>query len=267
MNKNILISALLFSIWPAWAWQENDFAAGGAETSRTMAFAQQHLEIGVGITYTRLRETTRREFDEEGVFTGGFLGSIDKLHVEQENMLTPIIRLKWNEYFGLQIGYTSFAARTTTFWDGHTDGNFKLSGPTFEVYARARPMSGFAPYASVGVAVLNGNFQHDELWHNGFSPRNPEAYRGWVNAGRPAWPNGGYRRNIDLSNTTALLISGGCVYHISENWMIDLSVQYMSVDVDADFYLSWYDSNRRDQGSYTIPMSNVSTTLGIVYRF
>jgi opacity protein-like surface antigen len=232
-----------------------------------LEFVSGRLELGVGVNHVRLRETTRREFNNEGVFTGGFLGSIDQLHVQQRGILAPIVRLKFNENFGFQLGYRSYGARTTTFWNGHSDGSFQVNGPTLELFAKTKPIAGFSPYGAVGIAVLNGNFNHDELWHNGFSPLNPDAYRGWVNAGRPAWPNGGYRRTIDVDNTTALLLTGGCMYHINDQWKIDLSVQYMKADVDANYYLSWYGENRRDQGDFTIPMSNLNATLAVVYRF
>jgi hypothetical protein len=238
-----------------------------ARSGSASRFLSERIELGLGLTYTQLRQTTRRDYNEAGEFTGGFLGSIDRLHVEQSCVLAPLLRVKWNEHVGIQIGYTAFGAKTATFWDGHSDGSFRLSGPTFELYARSKSASDFSPYAAVGVAVLSAGFRHDELWHNGFSPRNPQAYRDWVAEGRPTWPNNGYRRTIVAEDAVAVLLSGGCMYRMTDKWLIDFSARYMKVDIDANYYLSSYGSITQDRGVYSIPMSNVSLTLSLVYDF
>ncbi len=230
-------------------------------------FLEHHIEVGFQISGFRLKEPKRREFNVDGQFTGGFLGSIDRLNEQQRLVPTPFLRLKFHEYGGIHVGYTAVRARTTTYWDGHSDGTFDLGGPTFELFVRYKLPNDFAPYAAIGIALLSANFKHDELWHNGFSPANPQAYRDWVGAGRPAWPNGGYKRTIRVGNTTAWMLSGGCAYYLTEHWVVDLGIQYTAAEVEANYYLSWYDTIRRDQGDFTIPMDNWSLLLRMGYDF
>jgi opacity protein-like surface antigen len=229
-------------------------------------FTRERVEVGMRSAYVQLYEPRRRDYDRQGEFTGGFLGSIDKLSEKQNLMPTPFVRVTFNDAVGLQIGYASLAAKTATYY-GHSDGTIELDGPTFELYCRYRMPSGLIPYGAFGLAPLRANFKHDGLWHHGFSPGDPEAYDNWVADGKPAWPNGGYRRTIKLSNATAWMLSAGCAYALNENWSVDVGLRHMAVDVDANYYLSRYGENRQDRGSYTFPMSNGSLLMSMAYDF
>lgn len=241
-------------------------AAWEPMANQTVAFARNHLEAGVQVSYFSLYEPTRRRFDGSGRFTGGFLGSIDKLSERQSFTPLPFVRIKLNDRAGLNVSYTTLEARTSTYY-GHSDGSIKLRGIAFEAYYRHRLPSGLIPYVALGIAPFRANFNHNELWHNGFSPASPEAYDAWVADGRPAWPNGGYQRTISLGDPIAWTAAAGCAYAINPQWMLHLGWRHMDVDVDADFYLSWYGGNRRDQGSYTFPLSHGSFQLGAAYTF
>lgn len=237
-----------------------------SRSDKLRSFIEDHVEVGLELSYFKLQTTTKREFDETGRFTGGFLGSIDKLHAKQHKRPIPFLRLHVNRFSGIQLGYTFLNAKTSTYY-GHSDGTFRLRGLTMEMFARHRFESGFAPYVAVGLAHLNAKFDHSELWHNGFSPNNPQPYRHWVSAGRPQWPNNGYQRTIALSDTMAWTLSGGCAYYLYPNWVANVGIRYMATDVDANYYLSWYGGSRRDQGTYKFPLDNLAFQLSVSYDF
>ncbi len=247
----------------------NDGESGSRDfsTDGLREFAQNHLEIGLRTSHFRLRTRKKHEYDGDGRFIGGFMGSINRLSEQQDYKPLPFVRIHINDTFGIQLGYTRFDVKTSTYWSGHSDGTFKLRGPTLKLYASHSLSSGLEPYIGAGVARLNASFRHDELWHNGFSPNNPEAYEAWVEAGRPEWPNGGYRRTISPKDTTAWIVSGGSRYPIHENWNLDLGLRYMRAEIDTDFYLSWYETRRQDQGRYTFPMDNWSLLFSVSYDF
>ncbi len=236
-------------------------------SARASALAENRLEIGVRASYFHLLEKTRREYDDQGRFTGGFLGSIDTLSEKQDPRPMPFARVLFNDWSGMQIGYASLGAKTSTFWDGHSDGTIELRGPAFELFARARLAHGFSPYAFFGIAPLRANFKHDDLWHNGFSPGNREAYDAWVAAGKPKWPNGGYRRTIALKDTIGWTLAAGCAYALPRRWSAQLDYRYMAADVKANYSLSWHGRNRQNRGNYTFPMSHHGVSLGVGYAF
>lgn len=248
-------------------WERDGEARAANPAGGLRDFLENHVEMGLRVTHFRLRTREKHEYDDDGRFTGGFMGSINRLSERQDYRPLPVLRIRINDTLGMQLGYTRFDVKTSTYWSGHSDGTFRLRGPTLKLFARHVLPSGLEPYAAAGIARLNASFRHDELWHHGFSPNDPSTYEAWVDAGRPAWPNGGYRRTISPKDTTAWIFSGGSRYPIADNWNLDVGLRYMVAEIDADFHLSWYETRRQDRGRYTFPMDNWSFLFSVSYDF
>ncbi|HMP89156.1 MAG TPA: hypothetical protein PJ991_03085 [Kiritimatiellia bacterium] len=228
------------------------------------------LAIGFRSTYFDLTDDKKGEFRADGSFVNGsgFLGSIVELDARQNYMPLPYIQWFFSEYFALELGYERLKARTVRYTDGGSDGTFKLNGPSIQALGFLPNESAFTPFIGVGVIFFNADFDHDGLWHNGFGGGNAqENYNNWRASGSPAWPNGGYRRNIDASNTTAYFFSFGTSYDITENIILELFIRYMKAEVDGHFYLSRYDEIFQDSGTTTFPLDNWSGQLGIKWLF
>jgi opacity protein-like surface antigen len=234
-------------------------------------FLANRLEIGFRMTYFSLTDPKK---------DSGFLGSINELEEDQVSTPYPYLRYYFTKYVGLEVGYDQLRAitrKSTTapadFPDykksKDSDGALNLEGPVLELLARYPNSSRFTPYAGAGVIFYSAEFEMESWWHNGFQAYFDPDYQTWVEEGKPEWPNGGYRRTITLSDTTAYLVSGGCAVKIWRGIEIDAEVRYVQADADAHYTLSHYgniDPNG-DFGTFNFPLDNTAYQMSLKYSF
>lgn len=208
------------------------------------------LQIG---TRSVLRVLT----DEDSGMIGGtqgsgtFLGTIYALDEEQNYApLKPFVTFYFAKYIGIELAYDEIEALTlaTNYGDVtsiKTDGPVSLSGPTLSLLGRIPNESAFTPYGGIGIGFFSGDFDEDSAWEGSADSR---------------------FRQMDVDNATALLLTIGTTYAFTPNWLVDLSVQYVSADADATFLGYTYGVlDTQDPGSF--PMDNIAFRLGLIYAF
>ena len=229
-----------------------------------------HVEIGLRMSHFALLDNTEKHFNDDGEFTEGYLGSISELDTEQNYFPTIYANVTIADWFALQLAYERFEVGTVTYWDGHKDGTFKFKGPSLTAQLRYANETPFTPYAGVGLAMLNADFDMVAWWHNGFGGDDPEgAYDNWVQSGAPQWPNGGYRRNLIVTEDTMFkpILQGGCYWSITDRISLDLDMRYISLDSELHYTLSNHGNVFSDRGVSDFPMSAWVVDLGILFSF
>ncbi len=183
--------------------------------------------------------------------SGTFLGTIYALDEEQNYApLKPFITFYFTQYIGIELAYDEIEAVTlaTNYGDVtsiKTDGPVSLSGPTLSLLGRLPNKTAFTPYGGIGFGFFSGDFEEDSTW---------------------AGSADGRFRKMDVESETALLLTVGTTYAFTPNWLLDLSIQYVSADADATFF--GYTNgvlDTQDPGSF--PMDNIAFRLGLVYAF
>lgn len=235
---------------------------------RTTELLSGQVEVGTRITGFRLLTKTR----------GSFLGSIDSLDAKGDNIPNKLF-VDWyfTPRYGIEVTWDRVEAATITTDDGHCDGSIVLAGPIITVFERRRidmMIRGRAltltPYAGMGLAILNGSFEHTGWWHHGFSADTwqdaERSYNEWVAEGSPPWPNDGYQRTMNFDDTMGFVLTAGCAAEVAEKLSIDLYLRYMDVDVDDEYTLSSYGEVFQTE-KVTFPMSNYAFGLGVRYAF
>jgi len=210
----------------------------GYESVRSRYLAE-HVEIGIRVSHFTLDETKKQKFDENGEFTGGFLGSIDTIKEEQDYVPTLYLRYNINQYAGLEIGWDKFEVKTSTYYDT-TDGNFIYSGFSLLLRGRYPNETIFTPYGSLGWSFLSGEVDYNSEWHD----------------------NG--RRNLYPDDTVAFSLGAGCEFEIAEHWSADLNLRLVKADFDVEYKLA---AEPRSRGSFNFPLDNTTVQAGITYRF
>lgn len=224
------------------------------------------LEIGARIIFASLEKATRREYDSNGKFTRGFLGSIDRLEPEPSLTFAPFANIMFSDDIGMELSWQSFSVRTYTVFDNHTDGLFSLAGPSCQLMYRMPNQTAFTPRIGIGAVIFNTDFDEDTAWRLGFGI---EAYQEWLDAGKPGglWPNNGFVQVIDTSNTIGLMFAAGCQALLWDNVYADIDIRYIKADVDGHYYMSQYGSVVDDRGVTTFPMTALYVSFGIRYDF
>jgi len=202
-------------------------------------YLADHLEVGVRVSHFTLDEDKKQEFDENGEFTGGFLGSIDRLEEEQDYVPTLYVRYNFTEYVGVEVGWDKFEVKTGTYFNT-TDGNFIYSGLNLLLRGRYPNETILTPYASLGWSFLSGEVDYNPEWHQ----------------------NG--RRNLYPDDTTAFSFGAGCEVEIASNWSLDLALRYIKADFDVEYKLAAEPTSR---GSFNFPLDNTTVQAGISYCF
>jgi len=257
---------------------QNDKMIGGSSDTvwykRTpspwLQTVMDHVEIGFRFSHFGLFEDTERHYNDEGVFIGGYLGSISTLETQQNYFPSIYANIIIRDWVVLQFGYERFEADAVTYWDGHRDGTFIFNGPSLVAQFRYKNASRFTPYAGAGFAMLNADFDMLDWWHNGFgNPEPEEAYQRWVDSGAPDWPNGGYQRNLTVSEDLMFkpILQGGCYWHITDNISLDMDMRYISLDAELDYTLSRYGTVFQDAGTTEFPMDAWIFDLGMTFNF
>ena len=245
------------------------------------AFMGDRFHVGLRSASYTLDENTKQDPDEDP----HYLGSIDEL-VDAEN--SGVLGLTLGFYpirnFGVEYRHDKVQARAfTDSADNHPDGNFVLEGPiilavgrlpldqvvtamhkvfdwppegegvAYEVAAR------FIPYVGVGAPQMDGSFDADTWWGEGFG--SPAA---WEAEGRPPSTTNGHTRQIRIvGENLGTYYTYGLSVRIVDAVYIDISQSRLDAELEAEFYLDG--GELRDTG--TIPMGYVSSSLGIRYYF
>ncbi|MEI6807874.1 MAG: hypothetical protein WCN95_04065 [bacterium] len=224
------------------------------------------LELGIRISYVSLEASTRREYDSNGKFTRGFLGSIDRLEPEPGLTIAPFANVMFSDYIGMELTWQSLSVATYTVFDNHTDGLFSLSGPSCQIFFRLLNETAFTPRIGIGAVIFNTDFNEDTAWRLGFGTK---AYQEWLDAGKPGglWPNNGFVQVIDTSNTIGFMVTTGCQILLWDSVCADIDIRYIKTDVDGHYYMSQYGSVVDDRGITTFPMTALYVSCGIRYDF
>ncbi len=202
-------------------------------------YIADHIEIGFKVNHFILQETSKREYDENGKFTGGFLGSIDSIEEKQSYIPSPYIRCNFNEYAALELGWDRYEVKTETYYNT-TDANFIYSGLSLQLRGSYPNESLATPYGTIGFSILNGDVDYNSDWHQ----------------------NG--RRNFYADDTTAFSIGGGCDFDLGSGWSADIGARYVKADFDIEYKLAAEPTSR---GKYNFPLDNVTIYLGASYTF
>jgi opacity protein-like surface antigen len=241
--------------WPLWAadsWEN------------TSDIVHDHLRIG--LRYRQIKLT-----DDERSLDNSYLGSITELDSMSDYDPMTWLTFEWllNPYFVFRFNLEQVKAQSqTTSWDNHTDGDVNLEGYQLSLLFRLPNRTRFVPTAGIGYAWLDSTFDHNPVWYNGFGGETKDAdYAAWVAAGSPPWPNRGYRREIILDNTTALVLMGGLEIQLTDHIDLNLFVQHMEVqEVDVTYNLS-FGGNVFESTQAEFPMSNIGYGAGIRWTF
>jgi hypothetical protein len=223
-----------------------------------------HLRIG-------LRYRTVSLLDDERTLENAYLGSIVKL--ESQSDFNPLswlfIEWRFSRTVGLRLGVEQARAKTLT---GntivHSDGILDIQGPSLALHLRYPNASRLTPALALGAVYYAASFEHDPIWFNGFGgPTREEDYARWVAAGRPAWPNNGYRRTITPSDTYGLLLGGAleCQLHRRLDLVLFLDSAIVK-KVDITYETSFY-GRVASRESAVFPMSYLSAGVGLIWSF
>ena len=223
------------------------------------------LQIG---TRTGLRVLTDSDSGNEGgrFGSGTYLGTIYALD-ESQDYAPKYFFLKYffNDYIAAEIAYDSVSAETVATSIGYsgdkTDGEVTVSGPTISLVAHIPNSTKFSPYGSVGLGFYSGDFDEEAHWALGY--RDPSQYEA---LGSPSTIYGGRTRQMEIDDKIGFILGLGCTYNFNQHWLLDLSMQYTQVDVDATFY--GYTNGVLDteqEGHF--PMDNFAFRLGLAYQF
>jgi hypothetical protein len=229
-----------------------------------------HLEFGIRIDHFKLINDSERHFDSSGSLSEGYLGSITDLREDQNYAPTLYANILFSDWLALNIGYERYTIETVTYWDGHSDGAFDFSGPSFSAQFRYPNRGEFTPYAGLGFVMLDAEFTEEGWWHNGFGGTDAAAnYQAWISSGAPAWPNGGYRRNLEIHDDLVfkLALQGGCHWQAMDYVSVNLGLRYVNLDSKLDYTLSRYGTVFSDRGTSKFPMEVWTVDLGVVFNF
>ncbi len=214
-------------------------------------YIQGRLRIGLRSTY---RHFTDADSGHRGGFhgSGTYLGTIYALD-EKQNLapVYPYISWYFHDYVGLELTYDHLKAETVA-TNGYgtadkTDGDVELSGPTLSLLVRYQNKTDFTPWVGLGVFFYSGGFDADPAWAH--SKKYTDAYN---------------QMNVD--NVSGLFFSLGADWKFHEHWLLNFSLQYMPVDVDA-VYTGYLHGVRYTTQPGHFPVDNIAVRLGIGYQF
>jgi len=251
---------------PAAAVLDVPAAPAASRTNAWLRWLHDHVELELRLSCFGLTENTRREYDAAGTFKGGFLGSIDRLVEEQSYVPLPVLRVYPVRWLGLEAGLEQLQVETRTFYDDHTDGTFRLLGPSVLLVGRWPNASRFTPFAAGGVVIYWAEFEMEGAWHHGFNSY--AAYDEWRADGAPPYPNAGYERNIVADDlAVAYLVQAGVQVRLTRHWWLEGGARYVWLDLDAHYWLSFYGVPFEDHGTYNFPLDYLAGYAGLVCAF
>lgn len=222
----------------------------GENSSVIPDFIRGHLQIGTRSVYRTLTDDDSGH--KGGTYgTGTYLGTIYALDEDQD--LVPLqfyLTYFFNDYVGVEFAYDQMEAETVA-TNGYTmaiktDGNVSLAGPTISVIGRYKNETPVTPFIGVGAGFFSGDFDATSTW----------AYTA----------SSGAYRYMNVDDVTALLLTAGAEWEFVEHWMLNLSLQYVSADVDAEFD-GYVNGVQYAAQAGHFPMDNIAFRLGIAYQF
>lgn len=202
-----------------------------------------------------------------GVYgSGTFLGTIYALDAVQDPLPKYFyLRYLFSKYLGFELAYDSVTAETVATSIGYSgtksDGDVSVFGPTVSLVASIPNKTRFTPYASFGLGFYSGDFDESNHWGLGYS--DPSVYE---ELGSPTTAYNGKTREMEIDSEVGLTFGFGCTSYITDHWLVDVSMQYTSVDVDATFY-SYLDGVVQAEQTGHFPLDNVFFRLGVAYTF
>lgn len=249
--------------------QDMDIQTDSTEDQQTPSFVSKYItgKLQIG-TRTGYRVLTDSDSGHQGGTRGSgtFLGTIYAIE-EIQDFVPKFIFAKYlfNKYIGIELAYDSIQGETRAITIGYpgdkSDGDITVSGPAASLVVQYPTSTKFTPFASFGVGFYSGDFEPTDHWGSGYP--DPSVYNA---LGQPSTLYRGLEREIIIDDQVGITLGLGCAYAITSNWLLDLSVQYTAVDVDATF-------NRYQDGVFEFaqdghfPMDNVAFRLGIAYQF
>lgn len=244
--------ALLLTLGGA-AWAQDEVPPPAAPTGSWLeeipweeiheSYIRDRLSAGLRWTFFALTDDSQQEFDAGGTFIGGFTTGISIDRLDESHEWFPTLYLRWeaSDYVSIEFAWEKLVAATRTYWDGHTDGDVILSGPSLLVVGRYPNDTDFTPYAGIGLAFLDGEFDHAP-WGQGY-------------------------HIIRADGTYGLLLQVGCSTPIADRVHFDLTLRYMMADSDAHFYLHHGGGRTTNHAYWTFPLDNFGAHLGFRYAF
>lgn len=205
-------------------------------------FIQDRLDVGLRVSYFEFDNPLKRTFNEDGSFRGGFTAGISLDTIEEDQNYLPVLYLRYwvHRYIGVELGWERLAAGTSTYWDGHSDGDLEASGPTILLIASTDRAKRVYVYAGFGYAQLMADFD-DDPWGEGI-------------------------HNIKVEDTTATIMEFGAVVGLGRNLKLDLTARHLVADIDSHFWLQ-YGEVRRNDRYWSFPVDNWAAQIGLLYSF
>lgn len=198
--------------------------------------------------------------------SGTYLGTIYSID-EVQDYVPYLFFIKYflSEYIAAELAYDSVQGETVATTPGYSgnksDGDVTVSGPSVSLVAHYPNATRFSPYASFGVGFYSADFDEAAHWALGY--KDPSQYEA---LGSPSTVLNGRTREMVVDSEVGILFGLGCTYAFTDNWLLDLSMQYTQVDVDATFngYTNGVLDTEQD-GHF--PMDNFALRLGLAYQF
>ncbi len=240
------------------AWAMNSGSDQGQPTTLATGtnfidqYVKDHFRIGTRTVYRLLTDDDSGH--RGGAYgSGTYLGTVYGLDEEQN--MTPLYLFAsyyFNEYIGLELSYDSIEVETvavnvTTMVD-KTDGNATIEGPTLNLLVRYPNSTDIVPYIGVGFGFYSGDFDPDANWEY-----------------NPQYDGRAYNHMV-VDDVVGVIFTVGTEWNFYDNWLLDLSMQYVKADVDATYY-GYYDDALYTTQLGHFPMDNLAFRLGIAYQF
>jgi hypothetical protein len=206
--------------------------------TQTRDVLSDRVEVGLRTTHFDLAE------DE----AESFLGSINELQHEQHYMPLPYVNVFVNPRWQVGLSYSMTDVITWTLSEpnleqpGYTDGTIQLKGPSLNIRHLFKEKDWGRTFAEVGAVSLSASFSGNPEWQNA---------RGHVDS-----------HVMKFYDTRGYFFGGGWLIKLSDKVDFELSLQYMSLDVDMTYYL--YDEVRSNT---TFPLDNYRMGMGLQYSF
>lgn len=198
---------------------------------------------------------------------GTYLGTIYAVEGVQDYLPNKLYgKYFFSKYIAAELAYDSIKADTVATTTGYStdksDGEISAYGPTISLVGHYPTNTPFTPYASFGVGFYFGDFEESDHWGLGYS--HPDQYAAYGSTGVAL---NGRTREIEIDNAIGILLGVGCTYNLTENWLLDLSVQYTKLEVDGVFtaYSYGVQDSTYQEGSF--PLDNYAFRFGVAYQF
>jgi len=237
----------------------------GEQSEFVAKYITGKLQIGTRMS-TRVLADSDSGYEGGTFGSGTFLGTIYAIDEVQDYVpYLFFVKYFFTDYIAAEFAYDSVQGETLATTPGYTgnksDGDITVSGPTVSLVAHIPNSTKFSPYASFGIGFYSGDFDETAHWALGY--REPSQYDA---LGTPSTIYGGRTREIVIDDEIGILFGLGCNYAFTDNWLLDLSMQYTQVDVDATFNGFTNGVLDTEQDGH-FPMDNFAFRLGLAYQF